>query len=283
MLRAVLDHPPAVSEHASGNGDSSREVLVDWLMEVAAEYSARPATLALAVSYLDRVLVDLKPPRGDLQLLAVTCMWVACKIEETDPPSIADTVFICDHLYKKEQVLGMEETVLNQLGFKLTLPTHFNVMELIAGRVGQGVEDVVGFAAHLAMMDFRACEYAPGVVALGCVVASCWVAGVEVKEVREAIGEWLWLKWMEEAEEVAQRLFSVWRRIKIKHERDESRWMLIRWADLHERFGECEERGGVCGTFHITQWRVERRKRIAREEREEREDKLMEKLMKLPR
>lgn len=220
----------------------TREVLVDWLMEVGAEYSARSATLALSVCYLDRVVAMLEIPLDDLQLVAVTCMLIACKVEETEPPSIADVVFICDHLYNREQVLAMEETVLNLLGFRLTLPTHLSVAGLLAARVGEEVEEVVEFAVHMAMMDPYACRKGPGVVALGCVMAACWVAGVEEGEAEKAVGSALWRKWKGRATLFVERLFRTWRGVKSRHDADESRWILIRWADVHDRFGDVERR-----------------------------------------
>lgn len=220
----------------------TREVLVDWLMEVGVEYSARATTLALAVSYLDRVLAVLDVPRENLQLLAITCMLIACKVEETEPPSIADVEFICDHLYKAPQVLAMEETVINLLGFRLTQPTHLSIVGLLAARVGQEVEEVVDFAAHLAMMDPYTCKKGPGVVALGCVMAACWVAGVEEGEAEKAVGTVMWSKWKGRAMLVVDRLFHTWKCVKNRHDADESRFIFIRWADIHDRLGETDRK-----------------------------------------
>lgn len=54
-----------------------REILVDWLVEVADEYKLISDTLYLAVSYIDRYLSSHALSRNKLQLLGVSCMLIA--------------------------------------------------------------------------------------------------------------------------------------------------------------------------------------------------------------
>lgn len=54
-----------------------REVLVDWLVEVAEEYKLVSDTLYLTVSYIDRFLSWQVLSRNNLQLLGVSCMLIA--------------------------------------------------------------------------------------------------------------------------------------------------------------------------------------------------------------
>lgn len=54
-----------------------REVLVDWLVEVAEEYRLVSDTLYLAVAYVDRFLSYRVLTRNKLQLLGVCCMLIA--------------------------------------------------------------------------------------------------------------------------------------------------------------------------------------------------------------
>jgi hypothetical protein len=63
-------------------------MLVDWLVEVVDEFQLSQETLFLAVALLDRFL-SLKPVLCcQLQLLGVTCLWVAAKFEEVLPPCL---------------------------------------------------------------------------------------------------------------------------------------------------------------------------------------------------
>lgn len=54
-----------------------RSILVDWLIEVAEEYSLTLQTMFLTINYVDRFLCNMKVARNALQLLGVTSMLIA--------------------------------------------------------------------------------------------------------------------------------------------------------------------------------------------------------------
>lgn len=54
-----------------------REVLVDWLVEVAEEYKFVSDTLYLTVLHVDRYLSSYTISKNKLQLLGVACMFIA--------------------------------------------------------------------------------------------------------------------------------------------------------------------------------------------------------------
>lgn len=58
---------------------SMRAILVDWLVEVAEEYTLAPQTLFLAVGFIDRFLSQQQIDRGKLQLVGITAMLLAAK------------------------------------------------------------------------------------------------------------------------------------------------------------------------------------------------------------
>lgn len=100
-----------------------RAILIDWLVEVAEEYKLCADTLYQCVNYIDRFLSLQVTQRSQLQLVGVTCMWVAAKYEEIYPPNVADFCYITDNTYSRQQLVYMEEVVLKQLGYELTVPT----------------------------------------------------------------------------------------------------------------------------------------------------------------
>lgn len=102
---------------------SMRAILVDWLIEVGEEYKLCADTLFLAVNYIDRFLSLHKVTRSQLQLVGVTCIWIAAKYEEIYPPNIKEFVYITDNTYSKEDLLQMEELILSVLNWELTVPT----------------------------------------------------------------------------------------------------------------------------------------------------------------
>ena len=82
-----------------------RAILVDWLVEVAEEYSLVSETLFLTVNYIDRFLssnVIVDPSK--LQLVGVACMLIASKLEEIYPPEISEFVYITNSTYTGDEV-----------------------------------------------------------------------------------------------------------------------------------------------------------------------------------
>ncbi|GFR40494.1 hypothetical protein Agub_g1062 [Astrephomene gubernaculifera] len=100
-----------------------RTILVDWLVEVSEEYRMVPDTLYYAVNFLDRVLSVQRVARSQLQLVGITCMWIAAKYEEIYPPNVSEFSYITDNTYSREQLVAMEEDILKKLKYELTVPT----------------------------------------------------------------------------------------------------------------------------------------------------------------
>ena len=89
-----------------------RSILIDWMVEVAEEYTLAPQALFLAVAYLDRFLSKQVIDRSRLQLVGVTALLLAAKYWEIYPPAIDEFVHISDHTYTKLEVLAMENALL---------------------------------------------------------------------------------------------------------------------------------------------------------------------------
>lgn len=89
-----------------------RSILIDWLVEVHYKFKLVPETLYLTVNLIDRYLSIQQVKRDKLQLVGVTCMFIACKYEEIYPPIVKDFVCITDKAYTKEEILELESKVL---------------------------------------------------------------------------------------------------------------------------------------------------------------------------
>ena len=65
--------------------------------------------------------------RNKLQLVGVTAMFLASKVEEMYAPEINDFVYITDNAYTAGEIRQMELRILNTLGFNFSrpLPLHF--------------------------------------------------------------------------------------------------------------------------------------------------------------
>merc|ERR1719453_29103 len=100
-----------------------RAILVDWLVDVHKKYKLRPETLFLAVHLLDRHLGVQVTAQRHLQLVGVSCLFIAAKFEEVYPPQIKDFVYVTDKAYSKEDILQMEVCILRAMNFNVCYPT----------------------------------------------------------------------------------------------------------------------------------------------------------------
>lgn len=130
-----------------------RLVLVDWLSEVVEEFELRQATLYLAVSILDRFLSQQEVPRAQLQLLGVTCLWIASKFEDTHPPTLQEMVEITDNSYAASDVLRLEGIVLAQLQYQLAVPTPLTFLHQLISHVQEDLSRSSPFYENPADMD----------------------------------------------------------------------------------------------------------------------------------
>lgn len=81
-----------------------REILIDWMIEVCEEFMLKRETLYISVYYIDMYLTKAPYiiPKSELQLIGVTSMLVACKIEEVYIPRINDFALSTDGGYNKD-------------------------------------------------------------------------------------------------------------------------------------------------------------------------------------
>ncbi|CAH9103641.1 unnamed protein product [Cuscuta epithymum] len=155
---------------------SMRFVLVDWLVEVADEYRLMSDTLHLTVSYIDRFLSFRTLNRTKLQLLGVSCMLVASKYEEIQPPHAEDFVYITDNTFTKDEVVLMERDLLKFLDFETANPTAKTFLRIFTKPAQDNTkfstlefEFLCCFLAELSLLDYRCLQYVPSLIAASVV------------------------------------------------------------------------------------------------------------------
>ncbi|KAK9287079.1 hypothetical protein L1049_015489 [Liquidambar formosana] len=153
-----------------------REILVDWLVEVAEEYKLVSDTLYLAISYIDRFLSSHALGRSKLQLLGVSCMLVASKYEEISPPHVEDFCYVTDNTYTKEEVVNMERDVLKFLNFEMGTPTTKTFLRQVTLKIllspNLQFEFLGCYLAELSLLDYRCVRFLPSMVAASAIFLS---------------------------------------------------------------------------------------------------------------
>ncbi|XP_076622037.1 cyclin E isoform X2 [Colletes latitarsis] len=115
-----------------------RAILLDWLIEVCEVYKLHRETYYLAMDYIDRYLsIHQNVPKNQLQLIGITCLFIAAKVEEIYPPKIAEFAYVTDGACTEEEILGKELVILKGLGWNLspvTTPGWLNIyMQIESG------------------------------------------------------------------------------------------------------------------------------------------------------
>jgi len=153
-----------------------RAIVIDWLIEVSRDYCLSLETLFLAVNYFDRMIEEVSLKRDVLQLLAITCLFIASKYEEVKPLTLEQLVN--DEVYTRRNIIDMERIVLKNLKFKLVMTTLRNFLSRYIMAIPDSLP--LHFTSHtdfLSEMILSAgnlyCTYPPSQLAAAIVTVSC--------------------------------------------------------------------------------------------------------------
>jgi hypothetical protein len=106
-----------------------RAILLDWMMEVCAEFTLKRETFHMAVSHLDRFLAGVGPiQKNEFQLVGLVAMYISAKIEEIFPPKLEDWVKSADEGYSAGMIKAMELYMLRCMHWTVHPPTVFNYL-----------------------------------------------------------------------------------------------------------------------------------------------------------
>ncbi|XP_076373692.1 G1/S-specific cyclin-E-like isoform X2 [Tachypleus tridentatus] len=98
-----------------------RSILLDWLIEVCEVYRLHRETFYLAQDFVDRYLASRRNvPQQQLQLLGITALFVAAKIEEIYPPKLTEFAYVTDGACTETEILEKELVLLKTLKWDLT-------------------------------------------------------------------------------------------------------------------------------------------------------------------
>ena len=105
--------------------------MVEWLIELSHYIKLKRETLYHTMWIFERCLqkiTDLNPK--NLQLLAITCLFMSTKYEEIYPPKVMDLIEKTMNSYNKRQVIELEQKILAALNFELNAPNRYTFANL---------------------------------------------------------------------------------------------------------------------------------------------------------
>ncbi|KAF5781475.1 putative cyclin domain-containing protein [Helianthus annuus] len=153
-----------------------RGILINWLIEVHLKFDLMQETLYLMVTLLDFYLSAAVIRKTDMQLVGLTSLLLASKYEDFWHPKVMELISISAETYTREQMLGLETTILKTLNFRLNLPTPYVFMLrfLRAAQGGKKFENLAYFLIELCLVEYDALLYKPSLLCASAIyVARC--------------------------------------------------------------------------------------------------------------
>ncbi|KAJ6337609.1 hypothetical protein OIU76_007315 [Salix suchowensis] len=163
------------------NGDldmGARKEAVDWIAKVHAHFGFGPLCAYLSINYLDRFLSAYELPKGKawmMQLLAVACLSIAAKMEETDVPLSLDLqVGESSFVFEARTIQRMELLVLTTLGWRMQAITPFTFIDYFLSKINndqtppkslilQSIHLILSTIRGIYFLEFRPSEIAAAV------------------------------------------------------------------------------------------------------------------------
>ncbi|KAH7852961.1 hypothetical protein Vadar_031499 [Vaccinium darrowii] len=118
---------------------SVRKEAIDWIWKACFLYGFGPLSVCLSVNYLDRFLALYEVPRDQtwaVQLLAVTCLSLATKMEEPAVPLNVDLqVGEPKFMFEGKTIQRMELLLLKTLDWKMKACTPFSFIDYFVRKI----------------------------------------------------------------------------------------------------------------------------------------------------
>uniref|UniRef100_H3D610 Cyclin E2 n=2 Tax=Tetraodon nigroviridis TaxID=99883 RepID=H3D610_TETNG len=110
-----------------------RAILLDWLLEVSEVYSLHRQTAYLAQDFFDRFMLTQEDvSKEHLQLLGITALFIASKMEEIYPPKICEFAYVTDGACDMWDIQQTELLMLKALEWNLCPETAISWLKLYA-------------------------------------------------------------------------------------------------------------------------------------------------------
>ncbi|XP_077174832.1 cyclin-P isoform X2 [Paroedura picta] len=140
-----------------------RALLVDWLVQVHEYLKLADDTLHLAVYLMNAYLKASKVRVATLQLLSITCLFLACKVEESTCPQSSQLCLMAEDTFTPKELFRMERKVLACLRFELHYANPVALLHLIAevGSASPEVQHMAMYFMELSLMEADAVGVEP--------------------------------------------------------------------------------------------------------------------------
>lgn len=151
-----------------------RGILTDWLVQVHVRFRLLPETLFLCVNIIDRFLSARVVSLAKLQLVGITCLFIAAKFEEIVSPGVGHFLSVADSSYSEHEILQAERYVLKTLDWNLSYPNPVHFLRRVskADDYNVAVRTIGKYLLEISCLEWRLIAAPPSLMA----AASIWLA-----------------------------------------------------------------------------------------------------------
>jgi G2/mitotic-specific cyclin 1/2 len=151
-----------------------RGILTDWLVQVHVRFRLMPETLFLCINIIDRFLSARVVSLAKLQLVGITCLFIASKVEEIVSPSVSHFLYCADSSYTENEILQAERYVLKTLDWNLSYPNPIHFLRRVskADEYDVKARTIAKYLLEIGCLEWRLLSAAPSLMA----AAAIWLA-----------------------------------------------------------------------------------------------------------
>jgi len=158
----------------------TRATLVDWLLQCGQYLSLSDVSLHLAVANFDLVLSEVQVEEEEVQLLALTCLHLAAKVEEDCPPAPELLLPLTGGAYTKADLARLEREAISALKWGLRRTTAVVFLHYYTEILGRGGRAVLRCARAILDLCLHQTWYGtvqPGHLATTALLAASYLEG----------------------------------------------------------------------------------------------------------
>jgi G2/mitotic-specific cyclin 1/2 len=169
-----------------------RGILTDWLVQIHVRFRLLPETLFLAVNIIDRFLSARVVSLAKLQLVGITCLFIAAKTEEIVSPGVSHFLSVADSTYTESEILQAERYVLKTLDWNLSYPNPVHFLRRVskADDYNVTVRTLGKYLLEIGCLEWRLIAAPPSLMAGAAIWLARlatgfedWVSGVLLRRV----------------------------------------------------------------------------------------------------
>uniref|UniRef100_A0A7S3VCP7 Cyclin N-terminal domain-containing protein n=1 Tax=Chaetoceros debilis TaxID=122233 RepID=A0A7S3VCP7_9STRA len=170
----------------TGINEIWREKICEWCYQVVDHFDFNRQVVAIALNYLDRYLALRPVNRKIFQLAAMTCLFIAIKMNESKVLSLSAFLSLSRGYFQAEHVLAMEHAVLRALSWKVNPPTPIIQAKYLLFILPKNVQrkaeilEITRFLTEISVCDYFFVPHKPSTIAIAALLTAFDTVGSSV-------------------------------------------------------------------------------------------------------